>query len=63
MCGWEDNLEDHERPPKRIWLDSKALNEWFASVKRERKREMEGKGRRDIEDPQDNDAAKDLISG
>jgi hypothetical protein len=63
VCSWEDNLEAHEKPPKRIWLDPKALKEWFDHVKAERKREAEGKGRRDIEDPQDNDAAKGLVSG
>lgn len=53
-----DELPADERPPKRIWLDGDALNEWFDDVRRGRARTEP-----DIEDPVENEAARDLIVG
>lgn len=55
-----EELESHERPPKRIWLDSDALNDWFANVKKQRTEQASGKA---IDDPVQNEAAKSLIVG
>lgn len=63
VCGWQDNLDEKEQPPKAIWLNSKKLREWMQNVRLNRKREMEGKGSADIEDPVDNEAARGLIVG
>lgn len=64
FLSWEE-LEKEERPPKAIWLDSDALNEWFAAVERRREEKWGGKGdgAGEIEDPVENDAAKSLIVG
>lgn len=63
VCGWQDNLEEKEQPPKSIWLNARKLRDHMENVRRNRKREMEGKGSHDIEDPVDNEAARDLIVG
>lgn len=62
-----DELPSDERPPKRIWLDSKKLEEWFDVVKR-RREEKYGSGGDDgwdktIDDPVENPAAAGLIVG
>jgi hypothetical protein len=58
-----DELPEDERPPRRIWHDGEALREHFEAVKRSRRREAEGHGSTRIEDPVDNQAAKELIVG
>lgn len=60
FAGWDENLEDYERPPKRIWLDGRQLKAWFEQVRVNRRREAEGKS---IEDPVANAAAEGLIVG
>jgi hypothetical protein len=56
ILSWEE-LDEKERPPKAIWTDDEALVEHFQRIKRNREREREGQG---IEDPVDNDFAKEL---
>jgi hypothetical protein len=62
-----DELSADERPPKRIWLDGDALREWFEDVRRKREAKYGGKSDggwdKSIEDPVQNQAAKDLIVG
>lgn len=60
VMSW-DQLDDHERPPRRIWHDGKALREWMASMDRERRRDADPDKR--IDDPVQNPAVKDLIHG
>lgn len=56
-----DELPDDERPPKRIWRDGEAMGEFFDDVRRRRD---EGTGSdTHIEDPVENQAARDLIVG
>lgn len=62
VLSWEENLPEDEMPPKRIWDEPEALQEWFAEVKRKRDRQAKGEDK-DIEDPVDNEAAKALIAG
>jgi len=56
-------LPEEEQPPRRIWLDSDLLDDWFTEVKRKRKEERDGSGPGPIEDPVRNDAARSLIAG
>lgn len=56
-----DELEEDERPPKRIWLDGEAMKDWFREVKRKRKEKYGGDGHQPIDDPVQNAAAKGLI--
>jgi hypothetical protein len=58
-----DELEEDERPPRRIWLDNDRLGAWFKEVRRKRKERYSGKGPGPIEDPVDNEAARSLIVG
>jgi hypothetical protein len=58
-----DELEEQERPPRRIWLDNERLSEWFKEIKRKRNERYGGKGSGAIEDPVANDAARSLIVG
>jgi len=58
-----DELEDNERPPKRIWLDGQRLQEWFKDVRRKRREKYDPKGGGEIEDPVQNEAARSLIVG
>lgn len=65
VLRWRENLEEHEMPPRRTWRNPEQLKDWFAAVKRNRKREMEGDssdGSR-IEDPVQNEAARSLLVG
>lgn len=57
-----DELGEKERPPKKIWLDSEALHDWFEMVKRNREREAKGDQIMEGE-PVQNQAASALISG
>lgn len=52
-------LPSDERPPRRIWRDGEALDEWFEMVKEKRDAQMDPNKR--IDDPVDNEAAKALI--
>lgn len=63
FLSWEE-LPDDERPPRRIWLYGDDLRDWFREV-RARRDEKYGTGNSNsqIEDPVDNPAAKDLMSG
>lgn len=63
VCSWQDNLEEKEQPPRSIWLDPRKLRAHMNEVRSNRKREAEGKGRGEIEDPVENAAAKGLIHG
>lgn len=58
VCGWQDNLEPEEVPPKRMWLDGKAAKAWLAEVVDNKRRGAEASG---IEDPVQNAAAQGLI--
>lgn len=66
FLGWMENLEEDEVPPRWIWFDDKSLTKHFEAVKKRRK-EKYGDGKKDgpgeIEDPVQNDAARDLIAG
>jgi hypothetical protein len=66
VLRWRENLDDHEVPPKRIWLNGDALKAWFETVKSNRRREMRGEDpdrSQDIEDPVENAAARGLLVG
>jgi hypothetical protein len=39
-----EELEEKERPPKKIWLDADRMKEWWAEVKRNRESEAKGEG-------------------
>lgn len=58
-----DELDEDERPPKRIWLDGERMSAWFKEVRRRRREKYSGKGAGEIEDPVQNQAAKDLLVG
>lgn len=58
-----DELPSDERPPRKIWLDSERLDEWFKAVEKRRKEKYGGDGDKDIEDPVENEAARSLIVG
>lgn len=61
--SWEENLEEDERPPRSIWADGMRLKEWFDVVKKKRTEKWSGKGKPEIDDPMENEAAKGLIVG
>lgn len=60
-----DDLAEEERPPRRIWLDADQLHAWFDEVRRKRKEQYSGDrdGPGPIDDPVQNEAARDLIVG
>jgi hypothetical protein len=39
-----EELPEKERPPKKIWLNSKKMKAWWADVKRLREAEAKGQG-------------------
>jgi hypothetical protein len=55
-----EELPKDERPPKSIWEDTEAMKEHFEAVEARRKEKVSGN---DIEDPVENEAAKDLLVG
>ncbi len=55
-----DELPSEDRPPRRIWPFPWMLRDWFDDVERRRKERYSGD---EIEDPVQNEAAKDLIGG
>jgi hypothetical protein len=57
-----DELDTDERPPKRIWLMPEQLNAWMEAVNAKR-RSGSSDMDREIEDPVQNMAARDLIVG
>lgn len=57
FLGFEELTPD-DMPPRKIWMDGKALNEWFDDVRRRQKDGMSG---RDIEDPVRNSAIDMLV--
>jgi hypothetical protein len=63
FISWQENLEEEEQPPRRIWLDDEQLKEHFAAVKQRRKERFEIKGGGEIENPVENEAAKALVVG
>jgi hypothetical protein len=60
ILGFEQLPRD-EQPPEAIWLDNRALRDWFKAV--DAKREREADPNKQIEDPVQNDAASALIHG
>ena len=65
-----EELPDDERPPKRIWDDSEALNEHFRWVKAERDRKYKtgggssgGGGDDEAAEDKRNSLTKDLVVG
>lgn len=58
-----EELPEDEQPPKSIWLNGEKMREHFERVKKHRNEKYGGGGNSSIEDPVDNDAAKNLISG
>lgn len=61
FIGFEE-LAEEDRPPRKIWLDSEAMESHFAALKA--KRERESKGDTTLEGvPVQNSAARDLIAG
>ena len=64
FLSYDEVLPKEEQPPKRIWLQSDHLKEWFEEVERKREEKMKGEGSREIDGPvEHNAAAKDLIVG
>lgn len=53
-----EELPPEDMPPRNIWLDGKALNEWFDDVRQRQKQKMDG---REIDDPVRNGALDLLI--
>lgn len=37
VLSWFENLPKNEQPPRHIWWSDKLLDEWFESVREERK--------------------------
>lgn len=63
FISYDEVLPKDEQPPKRIWLDTDQLKDWFEEVDRRREEKMKG-GDSEIEGPVSrNEAAKDLIVG
>lgn len=58
-----EELPQEEQPPKRIWLSPDKLGNWFAEVKKRREKEYGKDGKKGIDDPVQNEAAKSLIVG
>lgn len=58
-----DELPSDERPPRKIWLDSERMEEWFDAVEKRRKEKYGDDKDKDIEDPVENAAAQGLIVG
>jgi hypothetical protein len=58
-----DELDEDERPPRRIWLDNDRLADWFKEVRRRRKEKYSAKEPGPIDDPVENDAARSLLVG
>lgn len=57
-----DELPEEDRPHRRIWLDTEAMESHFAALKA--KREREAKGDTTLEgEPVRNAAARDLVAG
>lgn len=65
VVNWQDNYTAEEQPPKRIWLKSARLQEWFRDVAAKRDAKMSGGDSWDyeIEDPVQNEAAGMLVHG
>ena len=64
FLSFAEELEEGERPPKRIWLDPPRLKKWFDAVKLKREEKYGTDGKKGIEGPAvDNGAAKHLIVG
>lgn len=59
VISW-DQLEDKDRPPRRIWQDQPALRAHMDRLKRDRRERAED---REIEDPVHNAAADMLLTG
>jgi hypothetical protein len=57
-----DELDTDEQPPKRIWLVPELLTAWMDAVSAKRRAGASGMDR-EIEDPVQNMAARDLIVG
>lgn len=55
-----EELPEDERPPKRIWRDGDKMAEFFDGVRRRRN---EGSSQHVIDDPVQNEAARNLIVG
>jgi hypothetical protein len=58
--SWEE-LPKEERPPRNIWLDSKALNKHFKAVERVRKEKYGGGDPDGIEGPVSENKALDML--
>lgn len=54
-----DELPEDERPPKRIWRDGDKMAEFFDGVRRKRDQGSDNA----IDDPVQNEAARNLIVG
>lgn len=64
FISYDEVLPKDEQPPKRIWLDTTKLKDWFEEVDRKREAKIKGEGSNEIEGPVErNEAAKDLIVG
>jgi hypothetical protein len=61
-----DDLDEDERPPRRLWLDDDGLGDHFKVVRQRRAEKYSGGGDKSspgpIEDPVSNDAASLLIA-
>lgn len=55
-----EELESDERPPKKIWLDGKAMSGWWKAVRRRREEKYSGKSQ-DIEGPTERNAMVDEL--
>lgn len=53
-----EELLEHERPPKRLYDQPEKLNAWFKEIRR---RQRQDRDHAPIDDPVQNEAAKDLI--
>lgn len=56
-----EELEKEERPPKSIWMDEKALSAHFTWVEARRKEKYDVDGGGEIEEPVENEAARNLL--
>lgn len=54
-----EELPPEDMPPRRMWLDGKSLNAWFADVRRRQKDKIDGRG--EIDDPVSNSALDMLV--
>lgn len=61
FLSWYENRPKKECPPRRIWLDGKALDQWWKDIEKDRERESDPDGPGEVQNPVKNEAAALLL--